>query len=60
MDLVDSDKAAKLEVPAWKEFEQVLSKHTPNGKAPSWQPHLLERFEFYERAKKAFAVIQTG
>lgn len=39
----------------WDEFERVLKKHRPEGKA-SYE----ERFAFYERAKKAYAVVATG
>ena len=56
MDLVDSDKEKGIEVKIWKEYERVLNKaenHAVNFK-------LIPRFEFYERAKKAFAVIHSG
>ena len=39
----------------WKEFEEALKKHRPEGKASH-----EERFAFYERAKKAYAVVATG
>ena len=51
MDLTDSDKAKGMPEPiVWKEYEDLL-KITPD---------LIERNEFYERTKKAFAVIQCG
>ena len=56
MDLVDSDKKAKLEVKVWKEFENVLNK----TQAAEVKLKPVERFQFYEQAKKAYAVIQTG
>ncbi len=56
MDLVDSDKAANYEVNIWKEYEKVLDS-TQESKIT---PQYLERFEFYERSKRAFAIIQTG
>ena len=56
MDLVDSDKKANIQIPVWKEFEKIL-KHTQEK---TIQPEFLERFAFYERSKKAFAIIQTG
>lgn len=56
MDRVDSDKKANLQVTVWKDFEHVLEK--TQGKHV--EPEFVERFEFYERAKKAYAVIQTG
>lgn len=56
MDRVDSDKAINLEVKVWKEFQQILDKM--EGKHV--QMKYLERFEFYEQAKKSYAVIITG
>lgn len=38
-----------------KEYEAILSKYEPNAEI-SFQ----ERFDFYERAKKAYAIIATG
>lgn len=56
MDLVDSDKQAGLDVKVWKEFQLILDE-TQEVKV---KPELVERFQFYEQAKKAFAIIQTG
>lgn len=42
--------------PIWKEYEDIMKKYeTDNVKIAE-----LERYEFYERAKNAFAVVQTG
>ena len=43
------------EPPIWNEFRQVIDKHEPGAKIG-----FCERFEFYERSKKAYATIQTG
>ena len=56
MDLVDSDKQTGMVVPVWKEFQQILDKTQDKP----IKPELIERFQFYERSKKAFAIIQTG
>ena len=56
MDLVDSDKANKLEVKVWKEFQQILD----SSQELKVKPELVERFQFYDRAKIAFCIIQTG
>lgn len=56
MDLVDSDKESKLEVKVWKEFQQILD----SSQESKVKPKLVERFKFYEQAKTAFAIIQTG
>lgn len=37
-------------------YLQVIRRHVPNAKAPE----RVERFAFYERAKKAFVVVMTG
>ena len=42
--------------PIWQEYRKIVKKHGGNEKAISE----TERFAFYERAKKAYAVIATG
>lgn len=37
------------------EYEKVIAKHDPKAKMGT-----IERFAFYERAAKGFAVVQTG
>ena len=39
----------------WEEYFSTAQKHDKNLRVGN-----LERFEFYERAKKAYAVIATG
>lgn len=56
MDRVDSDKAVNLDVKVWKEYEEILRK--TQGKPVELK--FVERFEFYEQAKKSYAVILTG
>lgn len=56
MDMTDSDKAAGMTAPqTWGDFEGILKTEYPELKMGK-----LERYEFYERAKGAYAVIQTG
>ncbi|KAM9803885.1 fucose mutarotase [Neosynchiropus ocellatus] len=55
MDLVDSDKAGGLYVSVWSDYEACLSR--AGIQAPLEK---MERFAFYERAKKAYAVVATG
>ena len=43
------------EPPIWSEFKQIIDKHEPGAKIG-----FCERFEFYERSKRAYATIQTG
>ncbi len=57
MDLTDSDKKMGMPVPGiWAEYEEILSEASQKRV----EIELMERYAFYERAQKAFAVIQTG
>ncbi|UUZ94919.1 L-fucose mutarotase [Paenibacillus sp. P25] len=40
----------------WDEYRQIVKKHEPN--APEFE--FMERFSFYDRAKKAYAIVATG
>ncbi|XP_076142528.1 fucose mutarotase isoform X2 [Alosa pseudoharengus] len=55
MDLVDSDKELGLETPVWTTYIQMIKQAGSQGSLET-----VERFAFYERAKKAFAVVATG
>ena len=45
-----------VETPIWDVFKGIIIKHEPkNNKIEN-----IERFAFYERAKKAYAVVATG
>ncbi|XP_038600058.1 fucose mutarotase isoform X2 [Tachyglossus aculeatus] len=55
MDLVEGDKAKGLKTPVWTEFQTLLSRAGCNKALEK-----IERFDFYERAKKAFVVVATG
>lgn len=56
MDRVDSDKKINLDVKVWKEYDQILKKTQDKPIEMKY----VERFEFYEQAKKSYAVILTG
>ena len=57
MDLTDSDKLKGMPVPSiWQEYDKVLN----DAAGRHIEIEKMERFAFYERAQKAFAVIQTG
>ena len=43
-----------VETPIWNTFEELIAPYTDE------KLEQIERFEFYERAKKAYAVIVTG
>ena len=50
------DDAAKLgDPPIWKEYAEIIERHEPGTKMGQ-----IERFAFYEEARKAYAVIATG
>ncbi len=54
MDRVPGDSA---DVSVWKEYEKIISAAEGRG-AESIE--LLERFEFYRQAERAYAIIATG
>ena len=57
MDLTDGDKAKGMPIPMiWGMYENILS--MSSGKEVTVER--MERYAFYERAKNAYAVIQTG
>ena len=39
----------------WDRFDAILNRFEPEGKAS-----FMERFAYYERAKKAYAIVATG
>ena len=57
MDMTDGDKQKGMPTPTiYAEYNSALSDAYGSDKEIT----LIDRFEFYERAKKAYAVIQTG
>nr|XP_055156680.1 fucose mutarotase isoform X3 [Nyctereutes procyonoides] len=55
MELVPSDRKRGLQTPVWGTYQSILSGAGCEGALAT-----VERFAFYERAKKAFAVVATG
>lgn len=55
MEKMERDK--HLDISVWKDYETIISKHDKRGTSAIGS---YERFEFYERAKEAYCVIQTG
>jgi L-fucose mutarotase len=53
MDLVPGDK---IETPIWKRYQSIVAKHTDAEEPIEY----MERFAFYERSKKAYAIVATG
>lgn len=52
MEVVPGDN---VETPIWDEFAKIIEKHQPGTKIRH-----MERFSFYDEAKKCYAVISTG
>lgn len=52
--LMDNEDAANPP-PIWGEYEKIVKANEGDKEF-----ELIERFEFYERAKKAYAVVATG
>lgn len=40
----------------WEDYKAIINKYEPEN----CKIEMIERFEFYERAKKAYAVVATG
>lgn len=43
--------------PIWKDFDRIIAQHDSRGHRAVGE---LERFAFYEEAKKAYCIIATG
>ncbi|XP_072026123.1 fucose mutarotase-like [Amphiura filiformis] len=56
MELVPSDKAKNLATPVWQTYQKLLNE----AEGKQVKVDQIERFAFYERAKKAYAVVATG
>ena len=54
MKVMDGDN---VETPIWKDYEKIVSKYDNRGKNVIGN---IERFAFYEEAKKAYAIIATS
>ncbi len=55
--LMEVVKGDNVETPIWKEYEEIIAKHDPRGKAVIGN---IERFAFYDEAKKCYAIVATG
>ncbi len=63
LDQYDADHFALMEVVPgdpvvpviWDEYKALLAKTEPDS-----QPTMVERFAYYERAKKAYCIVATG
>lgn len=46
-----------VKTPIWDTYKEIISKHDSRGSETVGE---IERFEFYEQAKKAYAIIATS
>jgi L-fucose mutarotase len=56
MAVTDADVQRGVTTPIWNTYQEIINK--AEGREVSVTT--LERFAFYERAKKAYAVVNTG
>ena len=57
MNLMQVMPGDPVETPIWEHYEEIVKKADDRGKAVIGQ---IERFSFYEEARKAYAIIATG
>ncbi|MFV0504743.1 MAG: RbsD/FucU family protein [Lachnospirales bacterium] len=57
VNLMEVVKGDKVETPIWNEYEKIVEKHDNRGSQIIGN---IERFDFYEEAKTAYAIIATG
>ncbi len=56
MELMERDRGV-IETPIWDEYERIIAAHDSRGIDAIGS---IDRFDFYEEAKKCYAVIATG
>jgi L-fucose mutarotase len=54
--LMETAPGDDVKTPIWEEYRKLVQKHEPDHAGIEH----MERFAFYERARKAHATIQTG
>ncbi|XP_064630297.1 fucose mutarotase-like [Lineus longissimus] len=56
MDLVRSDKESGLKVPIWDKYTELVNA----AEKKEIKISKVDRFDFYDRAKTAYAIVHTG
>ena len=56
MELMERDRG-RVATPIWDEYAAIIEKHDARGKAALGG---IDRFDFYEEAKKCYAIVATG
>ena len=46
-----------MQIPIWDDYKKIVAKHDPRGEAAIG---FLDRFDFYEEAKKSYCIVQSG
>ena len=57
MNLMEVMPGDPIKTPIWDTYKEIVAKHDERGAACVGN---IERFQFYEEAKKAYAIIATG
>jgi L-fucose mutarotase len=57
VNLMEVMKGDNVETPIWDTYQEIVERYDSRGKACIGQ---IERFQFYEEARKAYAIIATG
>lgn len=57
MNLMEVMPSDPVKTPIWDTYKEIVAKHDERGAACVGN---IERFQFYEEAKKAYAIIATG
>lgn len=55
MEKMECDK--DLDIPVWKTYKEIVAKHDDRGADAVGN---IDRFDFYDEAKKCYCVIQSG
>ncbi|MBR0483642.1 MAG: fucose isomerase [Oscillospiraceae bacterium] len=55
--LMEVMKGDTVETPIWDTYKEIIAKHDPRG---AEAVGTIERFAFYEEAKKVYCIIATG
>ena len=56
MELMECDRG-KVETPIWDEYKKIIAKHDSRGAEAVGE---IDRFDFYDEAKKCYAIVSTG
>lgn len=57
VNLMEKVPGDTVETPIWDEYKEIIAKFDKRGKSAVGN---IERFAFYEEAKKAYVIIATG